>query len=331
MNEPVFEMLWDCSSCGTTGLLGKSQRRCPNCGAPQDPTKRYFPRPGEAVAVQGHAFVGADWSCAACSTPNGAAASFCANCGNPKDGNAAVATKADRIVKDGVVVEPARAQASQASQASSSSPVLRLVLAGAAFVVVVVIVLFLWKKDATVDVVAHRWTREVDVERFEAVRDDAWCSSMPSGAYNVTRHREVRTTKKIPDGEDCHDRNVDKGDGTFTVKKECTTKYRDEPVYDDKCAFDVDRWHVVRSAKAQGATTPAPSWPDPQLASSSSGRGAERAGAHREDYVVQLRDAGSGKTHECSFAEDRWRALTDGSRHKMKIRMTGGAVCDSLH
>ena len=328
MNEPVFEMLWNCSSCGTTGLLGKSQRRCPNCGAPQDPTKRYFPRPGEAVLVQGHSFVGADWSCAACSTPNGAAASFCANCGNPKDGNAAVATKADRIVKDGVVVEPAPATTAKAS--SPGSPVLRLVLAAIALVVVVVIVLSLWKKDATVDVVAHRWKREIDVERFDAVRDDAWCSSMPSGAYNVSRHREVRTTKKIPDGEDCHDRNVDKGDGTFTVKKECTTKYREEPVYDDKCTFDVDRWHVVRTAKAEGATTPAPSWPDPRLASSSSGRGAERAGVRREDYVVQLRDAKSGKTHDCSFAEDKWRAFVDGSRHKMKVRMIGAAVCDSL-
>jgi hypothetical protein len=327
MNEPVFEMLWDCSSCGTTGLLGKSQRRCPNCGAPQDPTKRYFPKPGEAVEVQGHAFVGADWSCAACSTPNGAAASFCANCGNPKDGNAAVATKADRIVKDGVVVEPA--PATPASSSSSSSPVLRLVLAAVALVVVVVIVLTLWKKDATVDVVAHSWKREIDIERFEAVRDDAWCSSMPAGAYNVSHHREVRTTKKIPDGEECHDRNVDKGDGTFTVKKECTKTYREEPVYDDKCTFDVDRWHVVRTERTEGALTPAPAWPPVRL-SSTSGRGAERAGARREDYVVQLRDAGSGKTHACSFAEEKWRAFADGSRHKMKVRMIGAAVCDSL-
>jgi hypothetical protein len=328
MNEPVFEMLWDCSSCGTTGLLGKSQRRCPNCGAPQDPTKRYFPKPGEAVEVKGHTFVGADWACAACSTPNGAAASFCVNCGNPKDGNAAVATKADRIVKDGVVVEPPSTNAPP-TKARSSSPLLRLLLAAGALALIVVIVLFVWKKDATVDVVAHRWTREIDVERFDAVADSAWCDSLPSGAYNVSRHRAVRTTKKIPDGEDCHDRNVDKGDGTFTVKKECTTRYREEPVYADKCNFDVDRWHVVRTDKAEGALTPSPSWPQPRL-SSSSGRGAERTGARREDYVVQLRDAKTGKTHACSYSEAKWRSLPDGSRHKMKVRMIGAAVCDSL-
>jgi hypothetical protein len=330
MNEPVFEMLWDCSSCGTTGLLGKSQRRCPNCGAPQDPAKRYFPQPGAAVAAKGHAFVGADWSCAACSTPNGAAAAFCVNCGNPKAGNAAVATRADQIVKDGVVVEPAPVSP---QRASPRSPALRIVLAAFALGVVIVIALALWKKDATVDVVGHRWTREIDVERFDAVRDQAWCDSMPSGAYNVSRSRAVRTTNKVPVGEDCHDRNVDRGDGTFTVQKECKTRYRDEPVYDDRCAFDVDRWRVVRTAKAQGALAPSPSWPDPGLASSASAsvrRGAERAGARREDYVVQLRDARTGKKHECSFAQDRWNALPAGSRHTMKIRMIGAAVCDSL-
>src|SRR4051812_38974182 len=82
-------MLWDCSSCGTKKLLGKTHRRCPNCGAPQDPSKRYFPAPGEEVAADGHVFVGADWVCAACTTPNSKAAQFCGNCGNPREGNAA--------------------------------------------------------------------------------------------------------------------------------------------------------------------------------------------------------------------------------------------------
>ncbi|MBM4280757.1 MAG: zinc ribbon domain-containing protein [Deltaproteobacteria bacterium] len=327
MTEPAFEMLWDCSSCGTTGLLGKSQRRCPNCGAPQDPTRRYFPKPGEAVEVKGHSFVGADWSCAACSTPCGAAASFCVNCGNPKDGNVAVATKADRIVKDGAVVAPSP---SPSSAAPRSTPAwLKAALAAFVAVVVVVLALFLWKKDATVDVTAHRWTREIDVERFDAVRDDAWCDALPAGAYNVSRHRAVRTTRRIPDGQDCHDRNVDKGDGTFVVKKECTTKYREEPVYDDRCAFDVDRWRVVRTAQASGALVPLPAWPVLRLASTA-GRGAERAGARRESYVLVLRDARSGKTHECAYAEDRWRGVADASRHTIKVRGLGGAVCDTL-
>ena len=47
----IFEMLWDCGFCGTGQLLGKTNRYCPSCGAPQDETKRYFPPPGKEVAA----------------------------------------------------------------------------------------------------------------------------------------------------------------------------------------------------------------------------------------------------------------------------------------
>lgn len=49
-----FEMLWDCDHCDARGLLAKSQRHCANCGAPQNPDKRYFPREGEERRVDGH-------------------------------------------------------------------------------------------------------------------------------------------------------------------------------------------------------------------------------------------------------------------------------------
>ena len=50
--ETYYEMLWDCPQCGTLGLLGDSHRHCPTCGTAQDPTKRYFPTPGEEVEAK---------------------------------------------------------------------------------------------------------------------------------------------------------------------------------------------------------------------------------------------------------------------------------------
>lgn len=329
MSEPVYEMLWDCSACGTAGLLGKSQRRCPNCGSPQDPGKRYFPKPGEAVEVKGHSFEGADWSCGACATPNGAAAKFCANCGNPKEGNAAVAIQADRIVKDGAVVAPAGSKPPAAPPAAASSKKGGMLGAAIAVAVVVLLVLVLWKKDVAVEVAGHQWTREIDVERFEAVRESAWCNELPAGAANVSRQREVRSQRAIPDGEECQDRQIDKGDGTFTVKKECKPKTRNEPVYDDKCSFDIDRWRVVRTDKVGGDLAVAPAWPAPKLGGPAAGRGAERAGARRESYEVKLR-APDGESFTCPLAEPRWRGMAPGSKLKMKVRMIGAAVCDSL-
>ena len=42
-DEKSYEMFWDCEYCGSSKLLGITHRHCPNCGAPQDPEKRYFP------------------------------------------------------------------------------------------------------------------------------------------------------------------------------------------------------------------------------------------------------------------------------------------------
>jgi hypothetical protein len=139
----------------------------------------------------------------------------------------------------------------------------------------------------------------------------------------------VRSHRNVPDGQDCRDRHVDKGDGTFTVKRECSTKYRSEPVYADKCHFTVDRWRLARTEKATGGLAMTPTWPALRLAAGV-GRGAERQAERRERFVVALRDARSGTVHDCAFPEDRWRAIAPGSRHGMKVRMIGVAVCDSL-
>ena len=55
--EKRYEMLWDCPRCETPKLLGLSHRNGPTCGAPQDPTKRYFPKDEDKVAVEDHPFV----------------------------------------------------------------------------------------------------------------------------------------------------------------------------------------------------------------------------------------------------------------------------------
>lgn len=324
MSERVYEMLWDCAACGTVGLLGKSQRRCPNCGSPQDVAKRYFPKPGEEVAVSGHKFEGADWRCEACTTPNGAAASFCQNCGNPKEGNKAAAVKADRIVKNGMLEQ---ALAAPPPKKASKLPF----VVGAVVLVVgfIVAALFLIKHDATVDVMAHTWTRTIDIERFDAVHESSWCDSMPSDAYSVSRSREVRSHKQIPDGQECHDRQTDRGDGTFVVKTECKTKYRDEPVYDDKCSYSVDRWHKSREAVANGNLTIQPAWPQTRFALTS-GRGAEREAGRHERYTLQLRETKNAKTHECDYPEAKWRSVPDRSRHTIQVRLVGSAVCDTL-
>ena len=121
-----------------------------------------------------------------------------------------------------------------------------MVLKVAAVIVLLIIAVlvagFVWKKKAGFEVAGHSWKRQIAIERFGPVPDSAWCDSMPFGARGVTRTREVRSQNRVPNGEDCHMRKVDQGNGTFTEREECSPKYRDEPVYDERCHYLVDRW-----------------------------------------------------------------------------------------
>lgn len=318
----VYEMWWDCAFCDTKGLLGKSNRFCPSCGAQQDASTRYFPPPGKETAAN-HEYDGADRECPACKTPNGAKANNCRHCGSPMDGSQDVARVADQSSN-----APKVGQAG-AGQGKKRWP---LVVGGVLLALLALcLVSALWKKDVGVTVTQHSWEREIDVEVMKAVSDSAWCDAMPGDAYSISRSREQRSTRQIADGETCTTRNVDRGDGTFERKEECRTKYRDEPVYDDKCRFTVDRWRVDRTAKAHGlGTSPAPEWPPVQLSRTGSLLGAERQGGRREKYSLALR-GDDQKTYDCAVNLAKWSAVPDGHKKVIKIAvMTGSADCDAL-
>jgi hypothetical protein len=189
-----------------------------------------------------------------------------------------------------------------------------------------------WTKDVNITVVDHTWQREIDVERMQAMHDDSWCDSMPSGAYSVSRSREQRSTNRIPDGEECSTRDVDRGNGTFERKKECHTKYREEAVYSDRCHYTIDRWGKDHTETAKGRdTSPAPQWPEVSLRRSGcSSLGCEREGSRRETYTLDLKGA-DGKSYSCSVPNAQWQHVADGLKKPIKVGViTDIPECDQL-
>lgn len=323
--EIYYEMLWDCPQCNTKGLLGDSHRHCPTCGTVQDPTKRYFPEPGQEVEARNHQFVGADWSCAYCSSPNSAAAAHCTNCGAGQDGTKPVAT----------IVDPAAPTPEPVVAPTLSKPRSgwwRWALAFIAIAVVVLGALFTSKHETNATVAGRTWQREIQIEQFGPVSDTAWCESVPGDAYAISQSREQRSTRRIPDGQSCRDERVDKGDGTFVKRRECTPRYRDEPVYDNRCRFQVNRWRGYRTVKTGPETAAAPMWPSlGNIGSANSlvnAMGAERAGPRRESYVLQLQSG--GKVWTCDVPESVWNKYQQGATAPIEVRTVGGADCASL-
>lgn len=341
-----FEMLWDCKFCGQKKLLGLTQRFCASCGAPQDPGTRYFPSDDEKVAVGDHPFVGADVGCPACGTFMSRAAKCCTNCGGPLGSGKDASVRADEVKAEGQSFArgqkgapaanlyhggPAPLAPPPAPEKSRMGLYLALFGAALALVVVGMLSLKLWKKDGTFEVVGHRWERTIDVEVYGATRKEAWCDELPGGAKVVARKRAERSKEKVKDGEDCQMRRKDLGDGTFKQVKECTPRFKDKPVLDDRCTYEVMTWRAARTLDARGAAiSPAPAWPAAEGLRGGSCEGCERAGARRQKYELLLSD-GKGEPKVCVLPEDRWRTFEKGRKVEAKVGVAlGGIDCDSL-
>jgi hypothetical protein len=344
----TYEMLWDCRYCGTRGLLGLTHRFCPSCGAPQDPSARYFPDEAHKVALEDHVYVGVDRRCPACETPNSAKSAFCRSCGGPLTDAAAVATRQDQLraigggPADGAGARGWRSvgadEGDDAAGRASRRPGRRRprafwVVGGLALGVIVVLVLMqVWTRSTFVEVVGHTWEREVAIDRYGPLQRSAWCDSLPVDAQVIDRFQAPRGTRQVPDGEDCALRRQDQGDGTYRETMECRPRYRAEPVMDRRCTYRVYRWTTVRTATASGnGFDPPPHWPQPTLAGQGQCDGCERLGARSARYLVALRGVESGKVHQCRVSEPRWRALRLGTRYKADVgAITDALNCDSL-
>ncbi len=336
----TFQMLWDCSACGTTKLLGLDHRHCPNCGSAQDPERRYFPAEGEGVLVEDHVYVGADRRCPACETPCAAAAHNCGNCGSPLDEAQEVLRREAQGESPGGFESDDAKRARQEFRAQKSPappPPARSrrgpVLAVVAIVSVLVLVLgaMLAKRSVEVEVVGHRWERTIAVERFDAVPGAEWRELVPKDAYQVRCERAVRSQRSVPDGETCSNQRRDRGDGTFEVVRECRPKTRMEPVYDQKCSFQVDRWRVHRTERTTGGLSDPLSWPEPKLAREGDCRGCERLGERREQTLLALVDRDEKLRAECAVPLERWKTVRLGAKVAGSAGLvTGKLDCGSL-
>jgi hypothetical protein len=326
MVEPAYEMLWDCSYCGTKKLLGLTHRHCPQCGAKQEPSARYFPAEHEKVAVDGHEFVGTDLVCRYCAAACSRRARNCGQCGAPLSEGAPAPIVAEPVTP------PAAALSAQVASKPPARAAWKTILPIAVLGLVgVVVVLLLGKKEQQLVVTAHTWQRTIQIERFGPVQQSAWCDDLPAGARDVSRHRERRGTKQVLDGQDCQTKRQDRGDGTFIEKQECRPKHKDEPVYDDKCDYSVERWSSSRKAELEGTAPERPRWPESSLAKAGCNHaGCEREGARAETYTLLLRGA-DGERHRCELPEALWARFVDGKTYPGKVRAVVGSLdCGSL-
>lgn len=346
-NQPggakVYEMQWDCKFCGTKKLLGKTHRYCPNCGAQQDPTWRYFPSDSEKVAVQDHVFVGADKICSACKSLNSAKAEFCGNCGSPMTKAAQAQSVGERIQDEGVAFETENLKERKKGEqfpglAPNPKPQAAPKKSNRLWVALLILipliiggVIFAFTRTTTSNafVTGFRWERAITVETLSPVPSNSLCTNMPLDAYGVDRRYEQVGSHQEPDGETCRNRQIDQGDGTFREEQVCETNYKSVPDYDYVCYYTINRWINTRAATSQGDKSLAPFWADPNLRSGSC-LGCERESGRDEDYYLIFKGDGD-PTFECAVPLDQW----DKTRLESAFTIQIGTIlknirCDTL-
>lgn len=358
--EVQFEMLWDCEFCGAEKLLGITHRHCPNCGAAQNPAARYFPKPGEEIALEDHRFVGVDVICPACDTPNSASAKFCGNCGADMETGEKVSVREARmvtaglgenkrdLVKDKFEAEQARIQAeAQAHKASFLGRNRRKLIGGSVITSLGLVGAFIFgfffmRIHENVTIASHSWERGYQIQEYQRVRDTGDCSSVPSGADIISRRSE---TRRVQDGETCHQeceqRQVDQGDGSGRVENVC----RDvcEPRYVNRdvqvCTYEVNRWVNIDAdwAKVSGNNL-SPTWPDvsgiPSCDNAPNRLDQECWKDREEKYTLHfIRE--NGDEAQCDMNDiNEWLSFADGDEGRVAFtyfsRLRDKALCDTL-
>jgi hypothetical protein len=218
----------------------------------------------------------ADWRCRFCGTVNAGGAGRCRSCGASR-GAAATVVQASAAPAPA----PAPADTSRSGRARTLALVaLAAVLMGAAAA-------YLVRRPGaeTVTVAGFEWERTVEIEDRETMRQESWADEVPQGARIIARRRQVHHVER---------RQVGTRDGQPV--------YREQRVYGQRVAYDVDRWSVVRTLRSSGKDK-SPRWPDIRL------NLGQREGKRAESYVVVL---DSRQLHRVKVPYERWREMREG-------------------
>ena len=224
-----------------------------------------------------------EWTCRFCGTRTAAERASCRSCGAARDAAA--------------VALPPAGEAAAAVEAAPSPPAgpkasgkRRVALLAAIAVIAAALgaaTSYFGNRRGgeTVTVAGFEWERTVEVEDKDTVREEAWADEVPEEAHLVARRRQVHHTEREQVG-------TRKGQPV----------YRERPVYADRVAYDIDRWRVVRTAKATGRDQ-SPRWPDIRL------NLGEREGKRGETYVVVLQGQ---RTYRMRVPREQWQGMHEG-------------------
>lgn len=187
----------------------------------------------------------------------------------------------------------------------------------------------------TETVTGFSWKRTISIEELKTFHESGW--SLPSGARQTdtkielygyepvldhyeTKYRTVPQT--VYDGEEVHTTYSDNGNGTFTEHTYTTPKYRteyvqesyqdpvyrQEPIYQTKYYYDIDRWTVIDKYTSSG-NDQNPYWNEKYTLAEK-----QRDTLRKETYTLQYVNK-KGKEFSRDLSYKEWKDIRVGYQY----------------
>lgn len=169
-----------------------------------------------------------------------------------------------------------------------------LVVAAFAFAIV-------FRTTTNAVVTQRTWNRAINIEQWKTVEESDW--GVPQGGRTIRFYSAFHHFNHIYIGS----YQVCSGTGT-TRSCYSVSDYIDQPVYETKYDYAIERWIVVRQPEHHGVDS-APTWPDVTDLHTSPALtiGDERAGMRLSKYTVKFSD-----DYALDMTEERWATYKPG-------------------
>lgn len=224
--------------------------------------------------------------------------------------------------------------------ANMTSDVLLYIFGALCFIGLISILVWMFTPhEKTVTVNSFSWNRSIAIEELKTFDENGW--TLPSGARldytrseihhydSVFDHYEDRVETKTRQVITGYTTNyVNLGNGYFEEQKipeygtETYTEtvqvpvYRDEPVYQTKYYYEIDRWTVVDHVKTNG-NDHEPYWGDVIL------KNKQREGSKSGTYTINVTDMKSDEKYSYSIQESQWNSLESGQTVTIVVNRLG--------
>lgn len=252
----ILEGRWDCSYCGTKGILGR-HRECPNCGRPRgEDVKFYLPSSKDYVPDEETQKIGRkpDWLCGYCGSYNPDTSKICKSCGAKRSENEKDYFDVQKQKRTLNNQEQEKEQFQKKLNIDESTQYEELrnepennvynlkinnhIKCAIAILLSIILIFGLVSiftpKNTTMEVTGFSWQRTIEIEQYRTFHENDW--SVPDGGRITSQKSEIHHYDKVLDHYETKTRQVTKqrisGYETYTTTKDLGNGYFEEETHE---------------------------------------------------------------------------------------------------